>query len=114
MTQRLAPSQVAPMPTVPQLRARPILRRIKDALEAMLSGKARNLTQAAKAAGISREYLSRTLSARPDVVIGRKTVPRAFSELVPALQPRKCSSSYIRARNVLALKRAGMSSRLLA
>jgi hypothetical protein len=54
--------------TAPQPRARPIPRKIKDAIEAMLSGKARNLTQAAKVAGISREYLSRTLTNRPDVV----------------------------------------------
>ena len=48
---------------------RRIPRKIKDALEAMLSGKAKNLTQAAKAAGISREHLSRTLSARPEIVV---------------------------------------------
>jgi hypothetical protein len=62
-------SSPAVMPTTaPKPKARPIPRTIKDALETMLSGKARNLTQAAKSAGISREYLSRTLSARPGVV----------------------------------------------
>ncbi len=77
---KLAPSPSSPAPspaiaepalrpTVPQKKARPIPGKIKIALEAMLAGKARNLTQAAKAAGISREYLSRTLSARPDIVV---------------------------------------------
>ena len=35
----------------------------------MQSGKAKNLTQAAKCAGISRVHLSRTLSRRPDVIV---------------------------------------------
>lgn len=60
----------APVPTTaPKPKARPIPKKVKIAVEAMLAGKARNLTQAAKAAGISREYLSRTLSARPDIVV---------------------------------------------
>jgi hypothetical protein len=66
-----AAERPAPAPAIaaPVKKARPIPGKIKTALEAMLVGKARNLTQAAKAAGISREYLSRTLSARPDIVV---------------------------------------------
>jgi hypothetical protein len=55
-------------PTMPQKKARPIPRKIKAAIEAVQSGKAKNWTAGAKAAGISREYLSRTLSARPDII----------------------------------------------
>lgn len=64
-----AVAEPAARPTVPQRKARPIPKKIRNAIEAMLAGKAKNLTTAAKAAGISREYLSRTLSARPDIVI---------------------------------------------
>lgn len=68
---KLAPALV-PQPAIaepaPQKKARPIPGKIKAAIEALQSGKAKSLTQAAKAAGITREYFSRTLSARPDVV----------------------------------------------
>jgi hypothetical protein len=65
-----APSPDLPpvRPTVPAPKARPIPRKIKAAIEAVQSGKAKNWTAGAKAAGISREYLSRTLSARPDII----------------------------------------------
>jgi hypothetical protein len=37
-------------------------------IEALVSGKAKNLTEAAKLVGVSREYCSRFLSKRPDAV----------------------------------------------
>ena len=60
----------APVPTTtPQpKKARPIPRTIQDVIEALVSGKAKNLTDAAKLVGVSREYCSRFLSKRPDAV----------------------------------------------
>ena len=62
------PPAVPTPTTAPHPRARPIPRKVRDAIEAMQSGKAKNLAQAAKCAGVSRQYLSQTLSKRPDVV----------------------------------------------
>src|SRR5271166_3228924 len=61
-------SEPALRPTVPQKKARPIPSSVKTAIKALQSGKAKNLVQAAKVAGVSREYFSRTLSARPDII----------------------------------------------
>jgi hypothetical protein len=49
-------------------KARPIPKTIEAAFSALLDGGAKNLTQASKVAGCSREYLSRFLSRRPDAV----------------------------------------------
>lgn len=64
-----APPAVPTPTTAPHPRARPIPRKVRDAIEAMQSGKAKNLAQAAKCVGVSRQYLSQTLSKRPDVVV---------------------------------------------
>jgi hypothetical protein len=64
-----APRAPALPTTAPQpKKARPIPKTIEAAFSALLSGEAKNLTQAAKVAGCSREYLSRFLSRRPDAV----------------------------------------------
>ncbi len=48
--------------TAPEQRRRPIPKAIREACEALVSGRAKNLTAAAKLAKISREHLSRSLS----------------------------------------------------
>jgi hypothetical protein len=57
-----------PRPLVPAPKRRPIPRTIQDVIEALVSGKAKNLTEAAKLVGVSREYCSRFLSKRLDAV----------------------------------------------
>ncbi len=73
---KLAPAPITPSSTpaidVPALRPAPLPKmrkpppKIRAAIEAMLAGKAYNLTQAAKVAGTPREYLSRAWG-RPEV-----------------------------------------------
>jgi hypothetical protein len=107
-----SPDLPAARPTVPVPKARPIPKKIRNALEAMLAGKAKNLIAAAKVAGISREYLSRTLSARPDIVtwvqaraartlgIGASVAAAKMLELIFSNSSR---TSFEASRHVLAL-----------
>ena len=107
-----APPAVPTPTTAPHPRARPIPRKIKDAIEAMQSGKARNLTQAAKCAGISRVHVSRTLSRRPDIVTwadnrARRMLALGVSVAVPKILSLVHSSSqrvaFEASRHVLAV-----------
>jgi hypothetical protein len=63
-----APPAPALPTTAPKPKQRPIPNTVHAAIDALLNGSATNLTQAAKVAGCSREYLSRFLSKRPDAV----------------------------------------------
>jgi hypothetical protein len=51
---------------LPEPRRRPISRKVVQAIELMIGGKAKNITEAAAAIGMPRETLSRNLS-RPDI-----------------------------------------------
>jgi hypothetical protein len=62
-----APAAALPT-TAPKPKQRPIPKTVHAAIDALLDGSAKNLTQAAQRAGCSREYLSRFLSRRPDAV----------------------------------------------
>jgi hypothetical protein len=63
-----SPPALASAPAPKPKKARPIPRTIQDVIEALVSGRAKNLTEAAKGVGVSREYCSRFLSKRPDAV----------------------------------------------
>jgi hypothetical protein len=51
---------------LPEPKRRPISRKVVQAIELMIGGKAKNITEAAAAIGMPRETLSRNLS-RPDI-----------------------------------------------
>ena len=52
---------VADQPPAPPVKPRPISKKVKAAIDAMVAGEAKTVTDAAKVAGLSREHLSREL-----------------------------------------------------
>jgi hypothetical protein len=54
-----------PVDKVPTERSKKIPQRVRLAIEKMVNGEVKTVTAAAEAAGLSREYLSRSLSAPP-------------------------------------------------
>jgi hypothetical protein len=77
-SKQLAPAVTTPAPSpaiaapakqpAPQKKARHIPRKIVEMTDLLLDGRAKNVADAARQVGCSREYLSRTLSERPDCV----------------------------------------------
>jgi hypothetical protein len=50
------------LPTPEEPRLRPIPKRVREAISAIVEGRAKTITAAAKKVGLTREYLSRSLS----------------------------------------------------
>lgn len=102
MSKDLAPLASTPMPAPARdepamrpatpskkVKVRRIPRKIVEVTEILLRGDANNLTQASKIAGVSREYISRTLSARADCVEYMRTrAARALGVAVPVAAAR--------------------------
>lgn len=99
------------LPTPAEPRRRRVPAKVKAAIEALVSGKARNLTAAAKAAGASREYISRSLTlphcanylrdrAAKAVAVG---AGRAAARLVGLLDAKSEHVAFDAARHTLAI-----------
>jgi hypothetical protein len=97
--------------TLPEPKRRRVPPKVKAAIEALVSGKARNLTQAAKVAGAAREYISRSLTeahcaaylrdrAAKQVAIG---AGRASARIVSLLDAKSEHVSFDASKHVLAV-----------
>ena len=94
-------AEPTPRPTAPPKKARRIPRKVIEATEVLLDGRAKNLTQAAKLVGCSREYLSRVLSQRPDCVqYMREKAARVLGVAVPVAAARMANLIHAESEHV--------------